>query len=47
VVEKAISTPNPRIRYKIGFPVRLLSPQRAIFGERAWEFFVKRFFPHP
>jgi NAD(P)-dependent dehydrogenase (short-subunit alcohol dehydrogenase family) len=47
VVEKAISTPNPRIRYKIGIPVRLLSPQRAIFGERAWNFFVKRFFPHP
>jgi NAD(P)-dependent dehydrogenase (short-subunit alcohol dehydrogenase family) len=47
VVEKAISVPNPRIRYKIGIPVRLLSPQRAIFGERAWSFFVKRFFPHP
>jgi NAD(P)-dependent dehydrogenase (short-subunit alcohol dehydrogenase family) len=47
VVEKAISVPNPHIRYKIGIPVRLLSPQRAIFGERAWSFFVKRFFPHP
>jgi NAD(P)-dependent dehydrogenase (short-subunit alcohol dehydrogenase family) len=47
VVEKAISVPNPRIRYKIGVPVRVLSPQRAIFGERAWNFFVKRFFPHP
>jgi NAD(P)-dependent dehydrogenase (short-subunit alcohol dehydrogenase family) len=47
VVEKAITVPNPRIRYKIGIPVRLLSPQRAIFGERAWNFFVKRFFPQP
>lgn len=47
VVEKAITTPNPKIRYKIGVPVRLLSPQRAVFGERAWNFFVKRFFPHP
>jgi NAD(P)-dependent dehydrogenase (short-subunit alcohol dehydrogenase family) len=47
VVEKAISAPNPKIRYKVGVPVRLLSPQRAIFGERAWDFFVKRFFPHP
>jgi NAD(P)-dependent dehydrogenase (short-subunit alcohol dehydrogenase family) len=47
VVEKAITAPNPRIRYKIGIPVRVLSPQRAIFGERAWNFFVKRFFPHP
>ena len=47
VVEKAITTPNPKIRYKIGIPVRLLSPQRAIFGERPWSFFVKRFFPQP
>jgi NAD(P)-dependent dehydrogenase (short-subunit alcohol dehydrogenase family) len=47
VVEKAITTPNPKIRYKIGIPVRLLSPQRAIFGERPWNFFVKRFFPQP
>jgi NAD(P)-dependent dehydrogenase (short-subunit alcohol dehydrogenase family) len=45
VVEKAINAPNPRIRYKIGVPVRLLSPQRAIFGERAWSIFVTRFFP--
>lgn len=47
VVEKAITTPKPKIRYKIGVPVRLLSPQRAIFGERAWQFFVKHFFPQP
>ncbi|HEX6521310.1 MAG TPA: SDR family NAD(P)-dependent oxidoreductase [Streptosporangiaceae bacterium] len=47
VVEKAISARNPRIRYKIGIPVRVLSPQRTVFGERAWNFFVKRFFPHP
>ncbi|MGM1062885.1 SDR family NAD(P)-dependent oxidoreductase, partial [Saccharothrix sp. Mg75] len=40
VVEKAITAPNPRIRYRIGIPVRLLGPQRAIFGDRAWEAFV-------
>jgi NAD(P)-dependent dehydrogenase (short-subunit alcohol dehydrogenase family) len=47
VVEKAITVPNPKIRYRLGLPTRLLSRQRAIFGERAWSFFVKRFFPHP
>ncbi|RKT55203.1 SDR family NAD(P)-dependent oxidoreductase [Saccharothrix australiensis] len=47
VVERAITAPNPRIRYRIGIPVRLLRPQRAIFGDRAWEAFVTRFFPQP
>ncbi|GAA1289153.1 SDR family NAD(P)-dependent oxidoreductase [Saccharothrix xinjiangensis] len=47
VIEKAITAPNPRIRYRIGIPVRLLGPQRAIFGDRAWEAFVTRFFPQP
>jgi NAD(P)-dependent dehydrogenase (short-subunit alcohol dehydrogenase family) len=47
VIEKAVSVPNPRIRYKIGIPVRLLPPQRAIFGERAWDRFVRFFFPMP
>lgn len=47
VVEKAIAARKPRIRYRIGIPVRLLRPQRAIFGDRAWEAFVTRFFPQP
>ncbi|MEU2250413.1 SDR family NAD(P)-dependent oxidoreductase [Streptomyces sp. NPDC019224] len=47
VVEKAVTAPRPRIRYRIGIPVRLLGPQRAIFGDRAWEVFVTRFFPTP
>ncbi|MEV4476624.1 SDR family NAD(P)-dependent oxidoreductase [Nonomuraea sp. NPDC049504] len=47
VIEKAISVRNPRIRYRIGIPVRLLRPQRVIFGERAWEKFVRTFFPTP
>ncbi|MGA5901177.1 SDR family NAD(P)-dependent oxidoreductase [Streptomyces venetus] len=47
VVEKAITAARPRIRYRIGIPVRLLRPQRAIFGDRAWEAFVSRFFPTP
>jgi NADP-dependent 3-hydroxy acid dehydrogenase YdfG len=47
VIEKAITAPNPRIRYRIGLPARLLSKQRAIFGDRAWERFVTFFFPAP
>lgn len=47
VIEKAITARNPRIRYRIGVPVRLLKPQRAIFGDRAWEVFLTKFFPQP
>ncbi|MEU3370424.1 SDR family NAD(P)-dependent oxidoreductase [Streptomyces sp. NPDC006660] len=47
LVEKAITVPRPRIRYRLGIPVRLLRPQRVIFGERAWEKFVRTFFPTP
>ncbi|MGI8665215.1 MAG: SDR family NAD(P)-dependent oxidoreductase [Jatrophihabitans sp.] len=47
LVEKAITAPRPRIRYRLGIPVRLLRPQRVIFGERAWEKFVRTFFPTP
>jgi NAD(P)-dependent dehydrogenase (short-subunit alcohol dehydrogenase family) len=47
LIEKAITVPSPRIRYRIGIPVRLLRPQRVLFGERAWEKFVRTFFPTP
>lgn len=47
VVEKAITARRPRIRYRIGVPVRLLRPQRAILGDRAWEVFLHWFFPQP
>lgn len=47
VIEKAVTAPRPRIRYRIGIPVRLLKPQRAIFGDRAWEVFLTKFFPQP
>jgi NADP-dependent 3-hydroxy acid dehydrogenase YdfG len=47
VVEKAVTAANPKIRYRIGVPVRLLPRQRAIFGERAWDRFVRFFFPIP
>lgn len=47
VIEKAVTARKPRIRYRIGIPVRLLKPQRAIFGDRAWEVFLTKFFPQP
>jgi NAD(P)-dependent dehydrogenase (short-subunit alcohol dehydrogenase family) len=47
VIEKAVTARRPRIRYRIGIPVRLLKPQRAIFGDRAWEVFLTKFFPQP
>ncbi|MGW4114245.1 SDR family NAD(P)-dependent oxidoreductase [Actinosynnema sp. NPDC004786] len=46
-IEKAITAPNPKIRYRLGLPTHLLKPQRAIFGDRAWELFVTKFFPQP
>jgi hypothetical protein len=47
VIEKAVTTPNPRIRYRIGLPVTLLPPQRALFGEAAFQRFLDLFFPAP
>jgi NAD(P)-dependent dehydrogenase (short-subunit alcohol dehydrogenase family) len=47
VIEKAVTARKPRIRYRIGIPVRLLKPQRVIFGDRAWEVFLTKFFPQP
>lgn len=47
VIEKAVTAPKPKIRYRIGLPVTLLPPQRAIFGERAFQRFLNLFFPAP
>ncbi|WP_328345515.1 SDR family NAD(P)-dependent oxidoreductase [Micromonospora sp. NBC_00421] len=47
VLETAVSTPNPRIRYRLGMPPRLLPKMRALIGERGWEKFVRAFFPTP
>ncbi|WP_405108790.1 SDR family NAD(P)-dependent oxidoreductase [Micromonospora sp. NBC_01405] len=47
VLETAVSTPNPRIRYRLGMPPRLLPKMRAMIGERGWEKFVRAFFPVP
>lgn len=47
VIEKAMTARKPKIRYRVGIPVRLLPRQRALFGERAWDRFVRFFFPIP
>lgn len=48
VIEKAITVPNPRIRYRIGIPAVLLPRQRAFFGERGFQRFLKSYgFPAP
>jgi NAD(P)-dependent dehydrogenase (short-subunit alcohol dehydrogenase family) len=47
VIEKAVTADRPKIRYRVGVPVRLLPRQRALFGERAWDRFVRFFFPIP
>jgi short-subunit dehydrogenase len=46
-VAVAAGARQPRIRYKIGGPVRLLSTMRATIGERNWDRFVRFFFPYP
>ena len=46
-VVSAATARTPRIRYKIGMPVRLLGMMRATIGERNWDRFVRFFFPHP
>jgi NAD(P)-dependent dehydrogenase (short-subunit alcohol dehydrogenase family) len=47
VIEKAVTDRRPKIRYRVGVPVRVLPRQRVLFGERAWDRFVRFFFPIP
>ncbi|MFL6143007.1 MAG: SDR family NAD(P)-dependent oxidoreductase [Labedaea sp.] len=47
VVERAATVPNPKIRYRLGIPSRLLIPVRAAIGDRGWEIFLRFFFPIP
>lgn len=47
VIEKAVSSKNPRIRYRIGMPSRLLPQMRWTIGDRMFERFVRAFFPIP
>jgi NAD(P)-dependent dehydrogenase (short-subunit alcohol dehydrogenase family) len=47
VIERAVTDRRPKIRYRVGVPVRVLPRQRVLFGERAWDRFVRFFFPIP
>jgi NAD(P)-dependent dehydrogenase (short-subunit alcohol dehydrogenase family) len=47
IVEKAVTSENPRIRYRIGIPSRLLPFMRATIGDRGFEKFLRFFFPIP
>lgn len=47
VIEKAVNSDNPRIRYRIGMPSRLLPRMRWTIGDRMFERFVRTFFPIP
>ncbi|WLQ32674.1 SDR family NAD(P)-dependent oxidoreductase [Streptomyces castrisilvae] len=47
VIEKAVTSDNPKIRYRIGMPSRLLPRMRWTIGDRMFERFVRAFFPIP
>ncbi|MEU3227745.1 SDR family NAD(P)-dependent oxidoreductase [Streptomyces sp. NPDC006976] len=47
VIEKAVTSDNPKIRYRIGMPSRLLPRMRWTIGDRLFERFVRAFFPIP
>ncbi|MEV0913727.1 SDR family NAD(P)-dependent oxidoreductase [Streptomyces sp. NPDC049967] len=47
VIEKAVTSENPKIRYRIGMPSRLLPRMRWTIGDRMFERFVRAFFPIP
>ncbi|MFH9294564.1 SDR family NAD(P)-dependent oxidoreductase [Streptomyces sp. NPDC017520] len=47
VIEKAVTSDNPKIRYRIGMPSRLLPRMRWTIGDRMFERFVRAFFPVP
>lgn len=47
VIEKAVTTENPRIRYRLGVPSRLLPRMRWTIGDALFEKFVRFFFPYP
>lgn len=47
VIEKALSSDNPRIRYRIGAPAKMLPRMRWMMGDRIFDRFVRGFFPSP
>lgn len=47
VIERAVSSDDPKIRYRIGGPSRMLPRMRWTIGDRLFEKFVRLFFPIP
>jgi len=47
VIENAVLAKEPRVRYRIGVPVRLLSKMRAVVGDHGWDLFIRTYFPIP
>ena len=47
VIERAISSRNPRPRYKVTASARLALAQRALLPDRAWDAVLRRQFPTP
>jgi hypothetical protein len=46
-IERAVTDKNPRIRYTIGIPARYVAKMRWTIGDRAFEKFLRWFFPIP
>lgn len=47
VIEKALDSDNPRIRYRIGVPAMMVPRMRWFMGDRFFHRFVHSFFPSP
>jgi len=47
VIERALSSNNPKIRYRIGMPAMMVPRMRWIMGDRFFDRFVHSFFPSP
>jgi NAD(P)-dependent dehydrogenase (short-subunit alcohol dehydrogenase family) len=46
-IERALTSDNPRIRYRIGIPAVMLPRMRWMMGDRLFDRFVRSFFPSP
>jgi len=46
-IEHAITSENPRIRYRVGIPAKMLPRMRWMMGDRLFDKFVRSFFPTP
>jgi NAD(P)-dependent dehydrogenase (short-subunit alcohol dehydrogenase family) len=47
VIERALNSDNPRVRYRIGVPAMMVPRMRWFMGDRFFHRFVHSFFPSP